>query len=453
MRANAVTTGSRQLTETPATTATTATTATADTTATTPAAPTAAAAADFDPLDPSTVQCPYPWYRALRAEAPVHFVPGRGMWFITSHDLCTEAALNHEVFSSAFGLPQMPPPESVAGEIAAIQAEGWPPVPTLLTADPPEHHYYRRMVAKAFTPRLIAEHEPQIRRIARDVAGQIPAGAPFEVVTGFAAPLPLQVIAHVLNVSAEATDDFKRWSDQFTASVGAVLEPDAAVQQARENLSYQRYFAAELEDRRENPRDDLLSGLVAAPSAESGDEPLSTAACLSVIQQLLIAGNETTTKLLTGLLHQLAEQPRWWEWFRADPAGRSAALVEEGLRFLTPVQSMFRITTTETQLGGTTIPAGALVVLTFGSANRDEAQFTHPEDFDPQRSDAKGHLSFGTGIHACPGSRLARLESQIALEELAGRFTTVRFADGNDFGYEPSFMLRGLHRLALIFES
>lgn len=106
---------------------------------------------DFNPLEPATVQCPYRWYQTLRDQAPVHFVASMGMWFVTSHELVTEAALNHEVFSSAFGLPQMPPPESVAEEIAAIQAEGWEPVPTLLTADPPEHHYYRRMVAKAFT--------------------------------------------------------------------------------------------------------------------------------------------------------------------------------------------------------------------------------------------------------------------------------------------------------------
>lgn len=408
---------------------------------------------EFDPLEPQTLQCPYAWYQALRTEAPVHFVPSRGMWFVTSHELCSEAALNHEVFSSAFGLPQMPAPEAVADEIAAITAEGWPAVPTLLTADPPEHHYYRRMVAKAFTPRLIAQHETAIREIARDVTAALPTGQPVEFVSGFAAPLPLRVIAHVLNVSAERTDDFKRWSDQFTASVGAVLDDAAAVQQARENLAYQKYFAAELDDRRASPRDDLLSELVGAPSAESGDEPLGTAAALSIIQQLLIAGNETTTKLLSGLLHQLAEQPRWWDWLREDPTGRSAALVEEGLRFLTPVQSMFRITTAQTVLGETTIPAGAMVVLTFGAADRDAAVFARPEEFDPERGDAKGHLAFGTGIHACPGSRLARLETQIALEELATRFAGVSFAPDNDFAYEPSFMLRGLHRLSLIFRA
>lgn len=408
---------------------------------------------DFNPLEPATVQCPYRWYQTLRDQAPVHFVASMGMWFVTSHELVTEAALNHEVFSSAFGLPQMPPPESVAEEIAAIQAEGWEPVPTLLTADPPEHHYYRRMVAKAFTPRLIAEHEPAIRAIAAETVAAIPDGAPFEVVGGLAAPLPLRVIANVLNVSADRTDDFKRWSDQFTASVGGVLDDAAAVQQARENLAFQKYFAAELDDRRAAPRGDLLSGLVAAPSAESDDEPLSTAAALSVIQQLLIAGNETTTKLLTGLLHKLTEEPDWWQWLREDPAGRSAAIVEEGLRFLAPVQSMFRITTTEAQLGATTIPAGAMVVLTFGAANRDAAQFRGPEEFDPTRTDVKGHLSFSTGIHACPGARLARLEAQIALEEMAGRFARLRFADDNDFAYEPSFMLRGLHQLTLICES
>ncbi|NNH68547.1 cytochrome P450 [Nocardia uniformis] len=408
--------------------------------------------AEFDLLNPQVLQCPYPWHQVLREQAPVHFVASRGMWFVSARELVAKALADHAVFSSNFGLPQLPAPESIKDQIAEIEAQGWPAVPTLLTADPPEHHYYRRMLAKAFTPRFIARLEPRIREIARSLAAGLPPGDPVEFVKAVAAPLPLLVIAHVLNVPDDRIDDFKRWSDQFTASVGAELDEAGRLDQARSLLEYQKFFAAELDDRRANPRDDLLSGLVTAPSAEDGDEPISTGACLSIIQQLLIAGNETSTKLLTGVLHELTKAPRWWDWLREDPADRSAAVIEEGLRFLTPVQSMFRVTKAEADLGGYTIPAGQLVVLCFGSANRDEAAFDQPDEFDPTRADAKSHIAFGAGIHACLGAPLARLESRIMLEELATRFETVRFGADNDFAYEPSFMLRGLKRLSLTFE-
>ncbi len=406
----------------------------------------------FDPLDPEIMQCPHPWYLSLRRDAPVHFVASRGMWFVTSKDLVEEALLNHDVFSSAFGLPQMPPPDSVAEEVAAIAAEGWEHLPTLLTADPPEHHYYRRMVARAFTPRFVAQREPEIRQIVADLLAEIPEGEPIEFVEAFAAPLPLHIIAAALGVSDDRIDDFRRWSDQFALTLGAEIDADGALEQARSLLEYQRYFVAQLEDRRTNPRDDLITGLVQASNA-GDDEPLSNGAALSIIQQILIAGNETSRKLMTGTLHQLALNPTWWKWFKEDPAARSADLVEEALRFLTPVQSMFRITKTEATLGDYTIPPGSMVVLAFGSANRDEAQFADGEEFNPARENAKSHLAFGSGIHTCLGASLARLQARIALEELANRYAGVTLAEDNDFEYEPSFMLRGLKRLSLVFDA
>lgn len=410
--------------------------------------------AAFDPLDAATLQSPYPWYQALRAEAPVHFVESRGVWFVTSRELVLEALANYTVFSSAFGLPQLPPPESVAAEVAEIQAQAWPElVPTLLTADPPEHHYYRRMVARAFTPRFIDQREPAVRQIAAEVAQQLPAGQPVAFVTAFAAPLPLRVIAHTLNVPDDRIDDFKRWSDQITATIGTELDDAGWIEQAHNMVEFQRYFAAQFDDRRSTPRDDLITGLVNAASADDHDQPLTTTEFLSIVQQLLVAGNETTTKLLTGSLHRLAQSPELWNWLRENPVERAGPFIEEALRFLTPVQGMFRITTAETELGGYTIPKSALVVLGFASANRDETQFDSPDEFDPERSNAKAHLAFSTGIHACLGASLARMEARIALEELTRRFASVRFADDNDFEYEPSFLLRGFTKLSLVFET
>ncbi|BBZ66324.1 cytochrome P450 [Mycolicibacterium insubricum] len=406
--------------------------------------------ASFDPLDPRTMQEPHPWYRALRAEEPVHFVPERGMWFVTSRELVSTALNNHEVFSSAFGLPQMPPPASVAAEVEALKEQGWDMIPTLLTADPPEHHYYRRMVSRAFTPRFVAQREPAIRDIVDELLTALPTGEPVEIIEQFAAPLPLRIIAQALNVADDRIDDFRRWSDQFALTIGAEIDDAGALEQARSLLEYQRYFAAELEDRRTNPQDDLLTGLVQASNAND-DEPLTTGAALSIIQQILIAGNETSRKLMTGTLHQLALNPRWWRWLQQDPDAHADLLVEEALRFLTPVQSMFRITKAEAVLGDYTIPAGSLVVLVFGSANRDESQYDDGEEFNPQRPNARTHLAFGQGIHACMGAALARLQARIALAEIGRRFATIELSADNDYEYEPSFMLRGLKRLNLIF--
>lgn len=406
---------------------------------------------EFDPLEPQTLQCPFPWYRSLRRDAPVHFVAEHGLWFVTSRELVAQAAADYATFSSGFELSQAAASESARQQIDEIQAQGWPDVATLLTADPPEHHYYRRMLAKTFTPRFVTQFEPYVRKIAAELADTLDTPAPADFVKSFAEPLPLRVIAHVLNVPDDRIGDFKSWSDQFTATVGAHLDDPGLIERARILLEFQHYFAAELDDRRTNPCGDLLSGLVAAPSAEDSDEPLSTAACLSLLGQLLVAGNETSTKLLAGAMHELARAPKWWDWLREDPEHRAADVAEESLRLLAPVQSMLRITKTEARLGDCTIPAGALVALVFGSANRDEAVFDQPDEFDPQRGNAKAHLAFGTGIHSCLGAPLARLEARVALQELARRYRTVRLGDDNDFTYEPSFMLRGLTRLRLTF--
>ncbi|PIB77696.1 cytochrome P450 [Mycolicibacterium brumae] len=406
----------------------------------------------FNPMDPQTMQCPYPWYQALRREDPVHFVAGLGMWVVTSKELVSQALQNHEVFSSAFGLPQMPPPAAVADQVAEITAQGWDLIPTLLTCDPPDHHYYRRMVSRAFTPRFVAQREPAIRQIADELIGALPVGEPVEIIEALAAPLPLRVIAHTLNVPEDRIGDFRRWSDQFALTIGAVIDEEGALEQARNLLQFEQYFAAQLEDRRNNPQDDLITGLVQAAGVD-GDEPLTTGAALSILQQILIAGNETSRKLMTGTLHQLALHPHWWQWFKEDPAGRSANLVEESLRFLTPVQAMFRITKAETELGGKTIPAGQMVILNFGAANRDEATFDDGEEFDPYRANARSHLAFSQGIHACLGAALARLQARIALEDIVTRFDSIQLGPDNDFTYDASFMLRGLKRLSLIFEA
>jgi cytochrome P450 len=167
---------------------------------------------------------------------------------------------------------------------------------------------------------------------------------------------------------------------------------------------------------------------------------------LSIVQQLLVAGNETTTKLLTETMRLLANKPEEWERLRADPS-RAPAVVEEALRLSTPTQGMFRIATRAHELDGVHIPEGARLVIVFASANRDESLYPDPDDFDPDRENLRDHLAFGKGIHFCLGAALSRLEGKVALEELSRRLDSFTLADDNTFEYFPSFLLRGLTRL------
>lgn len=406
-------------------------------------------AADFDPMDPATQQCPHAWYAALRTQAPVHFVASRGLWLVTSQELVYEALRQPALFSSRFGRPQSAAPPDVAGEVAAIEAGGWPYVPTLLTEDPPGHNRYRRLVSRAFTARHVQDLAPAIEKIVAGLLDDALARTEVEFVADFAAPLPLTVIARMLGVREERQADFKRWSGEITLTIGGDVDGERHVERARQVLEFQRYFAAELERRRTEPADDLLTRLVQAhlSKSDADDEPLSMAACLAIVTQLLVAGNETTTKLLTGTMHLLATQPGWWAWLQADPAARAEQLAEEALRYLSPVQGMFRILTGPATLGGVELPAGARVVLSFAAANRDPAVFPNPEDFYPERGNRVDHLAFGHGTHYCLGAPLARLEATIALREIGRRVAAVLLSEQNDYRYQPSFLLRGLERL------
>jgi cytochrome P450 len=340
--------------------------------------------------------------------------------------------------------------------MAAVMAEGYPRVPTMLTADMPDHTRYRRLVSKAFTPKVIAELEPVIRAITtRLIYSWIDAGS-IEFVTQFAVPRPVEVIAHALNVPESRMADFKRWSDDSIAGIGTNISLEQRLEAERGVNEYQRYFANELEQRMAEPRDDLLTGLLQARIDDDDPEvtdkrPLDMAEMLSIVQQLLVAGNETTTKLLTETMRLLAENPHEWLRLQEDP-GRAPNVIDEALRLSTPTQGMFRIATRTHELEGVEIPAGARLVIVFASANRDEALYAEPDTFDPDRGGLRDHLAFGKGIHFCLGAALSRLEGRVALEELSRRLHRFDLAGSNEFQYFPSFLLRGLTRLDLDIE-
>jgi cytochrome P450 len=269
-----------------------------------------------------------------------------------------------------------------------------------------------------------------------------------------ATPVPVQVIAHVLNLPEERGADIKRWSDDATSSIGADVTDERRLEAQRGMLELQHFMHDEFEQRRRDPRDDILTSLVQAElPLDDGDgdtRPLNEPELLGILQQLIGAGNETTTKLINEMVRLLGENhDEWWKT-KADPT-RIPAVVEESLRLASPSQAIYRVTTTDTELDGVPVPGGARLVLVYGAANRDPTVFPDPDRFDPDRPNVRDHLAFGMGIHFCIGAPLSRLETAITLERLAARWRDFSLSDRNTFEYEPSFMLRGLKDLYVEF--
>lgn len=408
----------------------------------------------FDLFDRELQQEPYPHYAAMRAESPVHYIEANDLYLVVSHECALEALRDVETFSSRYGTNREPPPDEIRAEYDELMIDALPLPPTLIDNDPPSHTRYRKLVSRAFTPRMVNGLRPTIEATADGLIDQWIDAGTIEFLEAFAVPLPVAIIAKALNVPEGRKHDFKRWSDDNIAAIGAKLSPEAYLSAQRGVLEMQQFFVEQFEQRRVDPTDDLFTAILNSHIGGADDgsdlEPLGMAELVRVVQQLLVAGNETTTKFLAETLRHLASIPDAWAALRGDPAMISGA-VEEGLRLSSPSQGSYRVATRDTELGGVTIPAGARLVVMFASASRDEGLFECPNDFDIERPNAREHLSFGQGTHFCVGASLARLEGNVALERLAARIESVSLAHNNTFGYQPSFALRGLLSLNLDF--
>ncbi|MET0738757.1 MAG: cytochrome P450 [Acidimicrobiales bacterium] len=407
----------------------------------------------FDPTDPQTRQCPHPHYERMRAEDPVHWVESSQEYLVTRHDLVLEVLRDPATFSSRRTRALMPLTKEELARVKAAQDEGHPRLPMLIAADAPDHTRHRRLVSKAFSPRTVAAREDSVRAIAtRLIDSWIDRGR-IEFVEDFAVPLPVEVIADALNVPHDLMGDFKRWSDDAIVGFGDGATVDQLVAAERGVNELQRHLEAELEERRVRPQDDLLTSLLEARIDDDDPEvtdtrPLETAEVLGVVQQLIVGGNETTTKALTELMRHLADHPEHWAAVQQDPS-TIPTIIEESLRLSSPVQGFPRTATRDVELGGVAIAKGQRLVVTYASANRDETLFAEPEAFAPDRDGLTDHVAFGKGPHFCLGAGLARLELRVALEELSRRLASYTLTPDNDFRYNESFLLRGLLELHL----
>ncbi len=384
--------------------------------------------------------------RWLREHEPVTYVADRGCWLVTSHELIHEVVTDHERFSNRFGRV-LRGYDRLCQEARDVLAEGWPPRDTLFTTDPPLHRRHRSIVHATFSPRRVNGLEPAIRALSASLIDALPRDEPVDILPALAVPVPMTVIADQLGVPRDDLDLFKRWSDGVATELsGLVDDPAEQVRLSRLVVEFQRYFAARIEERRQDPQDDLLSDLVHTTDDE-GDR-LDDAEILVFLQQLLVAGNETTTSAIAALVHRLAADPDLQAAVRADLTTVSV-LGEEILRLESPIQGMWRITTTDVELGGVPIPAGGLVLVRYLSGNHDDDRYIEADACRLDRAKPRDHLAFGAGIHFCAGASLARLELRVLTEELLARTTWIDPAWETPPSHPPSLLLHQLDRVAV----
>lgn len=401
---------------------------------------------DINFFDAEVIEDPYGFFQIARSEAPVYLLPGTDMYLVTRHDLVFDAIKRTEEFSNRFS-KLLEGKQADDPEVRAILDEGWPQVDTLLTNDPPGHKRFRALVNKAFTAKRVNQMEDRITEVIDQLIDGMLARGECDFVADFAVPLPVTVIADQLGVPREDTALVKKWSDAFADRLGGMIDRERELETAREVVEFQKYMHARIEERRKEPRDDMVSDLVHA--REEGERPLDDTELLSVIQQILVAGNETTTNALAGGLLLVLRQPDALARLREDP-DLVTNMVEEVLRMESPTAGMWRVVTRDTELGGVPIPAGSKLFLRFDAANRDPAKYDNPEQFNIDRKNAKTHLAFGQGIHFCVGAMLARKEMNLAYRHLLDRLGTIEMVEGkNDFLHQPNMMLRGLKRLII----
>lgn len=382
----------------------------------------------------------------VQAVEPLWRCAQSGTWVVESYALVRDVLGRWEDFSSKVSLSLIDS-EFPAREVEAIYRTGgclW--TRTLQTNDPPAHRRFRTLVDRVFAAPRVEELTPSIAAIVAELLAEWQPDVDFDAVAGFAAPLPLRVIADRLGVPRTDAPLFKRWSDAAVRAIGLGASASQHLEAAHAGVEFQRYFAAVLADPARRPAGSLVARIVDA--AGQSECALSEAEQLSLLHQLMIAGHETTTATLASVLRRLADDTPLWTAVAGDPT-RLRRLIEDVLRVHAPVQGLFRIVARDTALGGVDLPRGTLVCARLGAANRDRERFADEALLSPVTSSA-AHLSFGAGLHHCVGALLARRELQVALEGVLARFAGVALAcDAGTLRYESTVMTRGLTALPL----
>lgn len=411
-------------------------------------------------LNPEEVRCPFGAYAELRQTGPVVWSERLNAYVVSHYEHIRDVLRDPVTFSSAHAsgassvtalaehvMDSTDFPDDVRRQAARRLRLSQSPM--LLNADPPMHKRQRSLVSHAFTPRRVNQMEPLFQRITDELIDAFIDKGKAELISEFALPLPMTVIAGILGVPSHLMLTFKKWSAAFTRGVGALDLPHEEICELFRSVGeFYDYFSEQLDIRRAEPADDLLTDLLEARIDD--EQPLTQDEILQMLVQFLIGGNETTTNLIAGVVYHLLRDPELLERVAAD-LELVPNLVEECLRLEAPTQGMFRTTTVDTEIAERPIPKGSMVLLLYASGNRDACEFADPDKIELGES-RKHHLSFGRGEHVCLGANLARRETIVAIRTLLQRLRNLAPAvDLEQLRYHPTFILRGPRELPITF--
>jgi cytochrome P450 len=408
----------------------------------------------FTLADADVLECPYPAFQALRDEAPVYFDPVTRFYVVTRFADVRRVLADAATFSSEDYLNVLRDRMSDRYEkqLAVYRAKGWVPGRSVSLLDDPRHRQVRAIFENALRAGRIRELDPIVRDIAYDVVdGFAPLGA-CDAVRDFGVPIPLMAIGLQMGARVDDLAQIKRWSDQWMLRIGFLMTEEQELESVEAEIEAQHYFKPIIDELRQEPNGTMLSDLVNTPLPDGSrltDEELFA----HLMADTFVGGSETTTNSLSAGVRALCEEPALQARLRQGEEGVLRAFAEEVVRLECPVQTLGRTTTRNVDLGGVTIPAGSVVEVRFGAANRDRRQFADPDRLDLDRPKAGAHLAFGSGTHACLGAPLARRELHWGFTALLDRCRNIRFApDKNDFLHTPHFMLRMLRALHVEFD-
>jgi cytochrome P450 len=394
----------------------------------------------YNPFEPGFAEDPYQQYAAMRTAEPVHLTPLE-FWVLFSYDdiarFLRDPTLSVEDANARpTAIDQM--------IIDAVGDRADRGSHTMLNLDPPDHTRLRKLVTKAFTPRVVENLRPRVQALVDEMLDKAEARGEMDLIADYAFPLPFAVISEMLGVPPTDGDRLRAWSGLIVRSLEPIVDTNLAVAIADASDHMYEYVGEMIERKRKEPADDLLSALIAAE--EQGDV-LSDDELQEQVLLLYVAGHETTVNLIGNGTLALLRSRDQLDRLRADPALMPNA-IEELLRFDSPVQMSRRITLKDVEVGGRSIEKGSFCGLVLASANRDRAHWgANADDLDVSRSDAHQHLSFGGGAHYCLGASLARVEGQVAIGSLAQRFPTLE--QKSDPVWNGRINLRGLDRLQI----
>jgi cytochrome P450 len=412
-------------------------------------------------FDESLIEDPYPYFEELRAQCPVLALPHLGVVAVTGYDEANDVYRDTDSFSSCnsvigpFATFPVPLEGDDISEILETHRDQIPMYEHMVTMDPPEHSRERALLMRLITPKRLKDNEAFMWRLADQQLDEFLADGHCEFITAYTQPFAMLAVADLLGVPEE---DHQRFKEGFglSRSPGAVGKGKEGSVGENPLAWLDVWFAEYIEDRRREPRKDVLTDLALATYPDGATPDVT--AVVRTATFLFAAGQETTARLLAAALKHLAEHPDLQDRLRND-RDLIPSFLEEALRIESPVKTDFRMTKRSTTIGGVDIAAGTPVMLLNGAANRDPRRFECPAEFRVDRENAQSHLAFGRGVHSCPGGPLARAEGRISVERILARTRNIRLSEEHHgppgeqhFTYEPTWILRGLTNLHLEFE-